>query len=177
MADALKEQVVVVDGACEPGVDSTMPAEPMCGALEALRGWLDDRAIARLQDGQQQRPDWQALHSAFKRMEADLTPMSAYLQALQAAVRLRGKMPWTTRYPPDSSHARDIRDALADGRSVARQQRLLTLFARDLYEQRVLNLNLMKYLLVQCSHEAEERQYQVLLSLLKERRHGHTTTA
>jgi hypothetical protein len=177
MADTLKEEVAVADPGFESGAEPKSPPEQMSIALGALRGWLDDGAIARLQDRQFQRPNWQALRLAFKCMEADVTPMSAYLQALQAAVRLRRRAPLSTRYPPDSLHVREIRDALADGRSVARQQRLLKLFATDLYEQRVLDLNLLKYLLVQCVHEAEERQFRTLLSLLKERCHGQTATA
>lgn len=148
-------------------------------ALADLRGRLTEAEIARLLDSQLQRPDWHALHTAFKRLESEITPLAAYLDALHATARLAvlRDARWSTRYSPGSSHAEQVREALADNRGMARQQRLLKLFATDLHEQGVLNLNLMKYLLVLCKHEVEEHRFQTLLGLFKERLDGQTATA
>jgi hypothetical protein len=148
--------------------------------LAALRGWMDDADIQRLHDGQIRSPDWRALYTAFQLLEVGMTPLSAYLEALTAAVRLGmvgEACRWTTRYPTGSPHAKQLGEALAETQSGIRQRRLLQLFAADLHEHRVLNLNLLKYLLTQCRHEMEQRQFRALLGQLKERVDGPTAAA
>jgi hypothetical protein len=149
-------------------------------ALASLRGRYDVGLLVDLLNSQLQRPDWCALQLAFKGLEGETTPLGAYLAALQAAVRLarlRGITRWPTRYPAGAAHARLVTEALSDQPASACRERLLNLFATDLYEGGVLNLNLLKYLLVLCRHEVEERQFRGLLNLLKEGFDGSTATA
>lgn len=177
MVDALKDVAIAAAG-LDPSSDGASASS--VGVLEALMDRFEEAELRRLLDRQLERPDWHSLHLAFTGLESETTPLSAYLVAMQAAVRLarlRGAPRWRTQYPAGSSHAARVRDAMAEKGSGARQKLLLDLLAADLYEQGVLNLNLMKYLLVQCRHEVEERQFQALLSVLKEGLDGQTVAA
>lgn len=158
----------------EPPVPSDVASapEPADGALRALHGTLEPAEVSALLDSQVRRPDWHALYASFQRLEAAMTPMSAYLEAVRAAIVLagqRGAPRWSTLSPQDAAHAKRHRQTLSDLQGSVAQRRLLNLFAQDLHEQGVLNLTLLKYVLAMCRHEAEQRRFQALLRLLKER--------
>lgn len=141
------------------------PAAPVPGEAAAP-------ADATLADGAQlARPDWRTLHLAHRQQQWKLTPLGSYLAALQAAVALMrrsGRGQWSTRFPEGSVHAVQLEACLAEADPLARRDRLLDLLAADLYEHGVLNLNLLKYLRVQCEHEQEIRQFAALLQALRE---------
>jgi hypothetical protein len=117
-------------------------------------------------------PDWRTLHLMFRRLERVTTPLDAYLRALEAGVMLRrevAKDRWVTRYGATSKHGAQMRHLMSQADSYVRQQAVLELFAVDLYEHGVLNLNLFKYLMTKCANGVEQHRCAKFVNALRHR--------
>jgi len=146
------------------------PAEPLRRVAATLaRGYTMGDLSPHLL-----RPNWHLLHLAFQRLQDHATPLAAYLVALQCAIHLQrqaGRMPWRTDYPPNSAHGQELQSVLDEPEAGARTHRLLELLATDLYEHRILNLRLLKFLALQCRDDLETQLFDELLASLRGETH------
>nr|CCF78637.1 hypothetical protein RGS1_70343 [Rubrivivax gelatinosus S1] len=126
--------------------------------------------MGTLLQAQRARPDWRTLYLAHAHLVGQHTQLAVYLMALRSALALMAPQQgerWRTRYPKGSAHGLQLAAYRAEPDRQARHALFLDLLATDLYEHRVLNLNLLKYLRVHCRHEQEERLFASLMDDLR----------
>jgi hypothetical protein len=140
-------------------------------AWSILRTHMAAADYESLRAAQRRRRDWAALHLAFRRFETSASAMVVFLLALEAAAhQLRALgLRWVTHYPTDAMHGLQRQNVLADTDPARRLNGLLALLGSDLLEHGILNLHLLKYVLVHCRNEAEQRRFGNLMSVLKDR--------